>query len=247
MKFTFILGYRHKKDRLSNLKRTLEWMYTFTECEIILVEQDAYSKIKEYNFFIKHIFLKSNEPYNRSWAFNVGLKYSTTNIIVFTDSDLIIEDKQIIESIKLLDNYDVISPYSRVIDLNNIQSKLPYDKIFKLKKESRGELDNQKINLCGGMVIFNKDSVKMIGGWCEYFTSWGGEDNYQTLKVNKFLKFKEIEGNCYHFYHEKQEINPILYANNLKLLEKFKSYNDSELINEINKSYKENGRKNKYS
>ncbi len=246
MKFTFILGYRHQKDRLTNLKRTLEWMYSFKDSEIILVEQDKYSKIKEYNFFVKHIFLDSDQPYNRSWSFNVGLKYATTDIVVFTDSDIIVENNHFLDSLELVKEYNVVSPYNSVIDLNPKESKLPYNQIFSIKREGRGELDNQKINLCGGMVIFDKNSIKLIGGWSENFISWGGEDDYQTIKVEHFLTYKELIGKCYHLYHEKQKIDKDLYSNNLNFLSKVKKYTKDDLIKEINKSYKNNGRKNKY-
>jgi glycosyltransferase involved in cell wall biosynthesis len=84
----------------SHLRRVLDWINGFAGVEVLLIEQDKHSKIKEYNFFVKHIFIKSNQPYNRSWSFNVGLKYSTTDIVVFTDSDIIIENEHFIICIK---------------------------------------------------------------------------------------------------------------------------------------------------
>jgi glycosyltransferase involved in cell wall biosynthesis len=246
MKFTFIIGYRHKKDRLDNLKKTLEWMYSFNNCEIIIVEQDIHSKIKEFNFLVKHIFVKSNQPYNRSWAFNIGTRYANTDILVFTDSDLIIDKENLLKSFDSLSEYDVISPYDKVIDLTKSESNLNIDNIFKINKEGRGELDNQKINLCGGMVIFKKSAINQIGGWSERFMSWGGEDDYQSLKVNTFLKSKELNGVCYHLYHQKQKIDSELYSNNLQLLAKLKEYTKQDLTNEILKTTKIYGRKNKY-
>jgi hypothetical protein len=85
--FTFIIGYRHRIDRLNNLRRTLDWINGFSGGQIILVEQDKHSKISHLNLKCQHIFVKSNMPYNRSWAFNVGLKHAKSNLIVFSDSD----------------------------------------------------------------------------------------------------------------------------------------------------------------
>ena len=44
-KFTFVIGFRYKADRISLLRRTLDWVNTFKDVEVILVEQDKHSKI----------------------------------------------------------------------------------------------------------------------------------------------------------------------------------------------------------
>lgn len=246
MKFTFILGYRHKQDRYLNLRRVLNWMLSFEGSEVILIEQDKISKLEQLNLSLKHYFVYSDQPYNRSWAFNIGTKYASNDIIIYTDSDLIIKNETLLEAIKMMDNYDVLSPYSKVIDLSYEESKLPYEKFIKIKREGRGDLDNQKINLCGGMVIFTKVAIDNIGGWSERFNTWGGEDDFQTLKVEKFLKYHVIEGECYHLYHKKQEIDMDQYMKNLKFLNSSKNYTEQQLINEINLSIKTNGKKNKF-
>jgi hypothetical protein len=69
--FTYIIGYRNKPDRLNNLRRTIDWLNGFSNVQIILVEQDKHSKISQLNLRCEHIFVKSNMPYNRSWAFNI--------------------------------------------------------------------------------------------------------------------------------------------------------------------------------
>jgi hypothetical protein len=72
--FTYVIGYRHRIDRLQNLRRVLDWINGFSGAEVIIVEQDKHSKISHLNLKAKHIFIKSNLPYNRSWSFNVALK-----------------------------------------------------------------------------------------------------------------------------------------------------------------------------
>ena len=84
--FTYIIGYRHNPERLNNLRRVLDWINGFGGVEVIIVEQDTHSKISHLNLKARHIFTKSNMPYNRSWAFNVAIKYSTSNILVFGHS-----------------------------------------------------------------------------------------------------------------------------------------------------------------
>ena len=246
MKFTFILGYRHKQDRYLNLRRVLNWMLSFEGSEIILIEQDKTSKLEQINLNLKYHFVYSDQPYNRSWAFNIGTKYASNGILIYTDSDLIIKNESLLKAVEMMKDYDVISPYDKVIDLSYEESKLHYDLFIKIKREGRGEVDNQTINLCGGMTIFTKAAIGNIGGWSEKFTTWGGEDDFQTIKVEKFLKYKILEDNCYHLFHNKQEIDMDKYMNNLKFLNLSKKFNEQQLINEINLGVRTNGKKNKF-
>ena len=66
MNYTFscIILYRHNIQRWNNLKRVLEWINSFSGVEVILVEQDTHSKISHLSLPAKHIFTKSNMPFN---------------------------------------------------------------------------------------------------------------------------------------------------------------------------------------
>lgn len=244
--FTYIIGYRHKPDRIHLLKRVLDWINGFNGVEVILVEQDKHSKIKHLNLKCKHIFIKNENDYNRSWAFNVGAKFSTSDLIVFGDSDLIMDPNLLIDGLKETEKYDVVSPYNVVVDLEPSENNLPFEKLLKISRPGRGETDNQKINLTGGIVIFKKDSIFKIGGWSELFEGWGGEDDFQTIKVKKLLTWKEMSGKCYHLYHNKQEVNPYKYQRTLQILNQLASLSDTDLQKHIMSTYQTLGLKNKY-
>lgn len=244
--FTYIIGYRHTTDRFRLLKKTLDWINSFTGAQVILVEQDKHSKISHIDLKCKHIFIKNEKEYNRSWAFNIGTKNAKTNLIIFGDSDLIMNPDQFISGIKMLDRYDVVSPYNSVIDLEPSEINLSLRDILKINRPGRGENDNQKINLTGGIVMFRKDAIINIGGWSELFEGWGGEDDFQTIKVKKLLTWVELKAKCYHLYHNKQEINPIKYQRTLQILEQFSRMSDVDLKNHIASTYQIIGLKNKY-
>ena len=89
--FTYIIAYKHSADRLQNLRRVLDWINGFANVEVIIVEQDKHSKIRHLNLKAKHVFTRCDLPFNKSHAFNVGIKSSTSNLIVFGDSDLIMD------------------------------------------------------------------------------------------------------------------------------------------------------------
>jgi predicted glycosyltransferase involved in capsule biosynthesis len=244
--FTCIINYRHNIERLNNLRRTLEWINSFSGAEVIVVEQDKHSKLKDIKLQCRHIFIKSNMPFNRSWGFNVGSKYANSNILVLTDCDLIMNPNMFIDAIKQIENYEVVSPYTSVVDLTPQETNMNIGTIIEIDRPGRGETDNQKINICGGMTIFRKNAYQKIGGYHEDFIGWGGEDDFQTIKVKNFLTWIEVPGRCFHFYHERSAPDMNLYQKNLNLLQKLSAMNKEELQKVINNVATKSGMKNKY-
>lgn len=244
--FTFVIGYRHNLERLNNLRRVLDWINGFGGVEVLLIEQDTHSKIKHLNLKAKHIFTKSNMPYNRSWAFNVAMKWANSDIIVFGDSDLIMEPNQFIEGLKALQNFEMVSPYHSVVDLTAQESNLPLENIININRPGRGETDNQKINISGGIAMFRRDAIQRIGGWNEDFIGWGGEDDFQTMKVKNFLSWTELKARCFHLYHSRPQPDQKWYQRNLQLLQKVSTLNKDQLQKMILNHIPKIGWKNKY-
>ena len=244
--FTFVIGYRHNLERLNNLRRVLDWINGFGGVEVLLIEQDTHSKIKHLNLKAKHIFTRSNMPYNRSWAFNVAMKWANSDIIVFGDSDLIMEPNQFIEGLKALQNFEMVSPYHSVVDLTAQESNLPLENIININRPGRGETDNQKINISGGIAMFRRDAIQRIGGWNEDFIGWGGEDDFQTMKVKNFLSWTELKARCFHLYHSRPQPDQKWYQRNLQLLQKVSTLNKDQLQKMILNHIPKIGWKNKY-
>lgn len=243
--FSCIILYRHNIQRWNNLKKVIEWLNGFSGVEIIVVEQDTHSKINHLKMPFKHIFTKSKMPFNRSWGFNVGLNYVSSPVVVFTDCDLIMNPELFINGLKLLSDYDMVSPYSSVVDLEQHENNLQLDGIMKINRPGRGEIDVQKINISGGITMFRTDSIKKIAGWCEEFIGWGGEDDFQTIKVKNFLTWYEQPGRCYHLYHDKEAPDMKWYQRNLKLLQKLRTLSKEELGKQIMNSLPKIGMRNK--
>jgi len=244
--FTYTIGYRHQADRMNNLRRVLDWINGFVGVDVILVEQDKHSKISHLNLKCRHIFLKSEEAYNKSWGFNVGVKNAKSDIIVFADSDLIMDPNLFIQSLKELENYEMVNPYSSVIDLDNNESTLSIDDLLKIGRPGRGENDHQKVPLCGGICMFRKAAIEAIGGWNELFKGWGAEDDFVSMKVKNFLKYKEMPFKCYHLFHNREQPDMSLYQNNLNLLNHLNNLSKEDLIRNINMEVTKIGMINKY-
>jgi len=248
-KITYVIAYQHRPDRLYNLRRVLEWLQPFQGLEIILVEQDKHSKISELNLRVKHIFLKSEMPFNKAWAFNVATRYCTTPIIIFGDSDLVMHPQGFINALQQLDNFDCVNPYNSVVDLTPQEAQLDLNTILQINRIGRGEAEDdiQKVPICGGIIMFNKNKLVEIGGWCENFYGWGAEDDFQSLKVKTFLKWITLPNKCYHFYHEKAKIDMKLYQRNLEILNHFNNSNKDKLQQHINMTLPRIGQLNLHS
>lgn len=244
--FTYIIGYRHRVDRFMNLKRVLDWINAFSSVQILLVEQDKYSKISHLNLKAKHIFLKTDKPYNKSWSFNHALKYVKSDIVVFADSDLIMNPDGLIEGLKAISQYEMVNPYNSVIDLDPQETGLPIEQIVSINRPGRGETDHQKVPLCGGICIFRKDAINRIGGWNENFLGWGAEDDFESIKVKNFLSWTEISNKCYHLFHNRETPDMTNYQRNLQLLNQLSTLSKEDLIKTVNKDLPKNGMKNKY-
>lgn len=247
MRITYVITYKHRPDRILHLRKVLEWLSGFSNIDVMLVEQDTHSKIKHLSLKAKHIFIKNDGVFNKSWAYNVAIKRNQNPIIVFGDSDIIMNPHEFISAINEINNYDVISPYSSVLDLTREESEWPFANLLAIQRPGRGETDNQKINLCGGITIFKAESIMKIGGWCEEFLAWGGEDDAQTLKVKTIgLTYKEMPYRCYHFFHTRDEMNMSLYQRNLQILDKFNSMSKEDLTRYISSRVNKIGMMNQY-
>jgi len=246
--FSVIIAYKHRNDRIHNLRRVLDWLYGFGRIEIIIVEQDKKPKLPDFPIKgIKYIFTKSNTPFNKSHAFNVGLKYATTDVIVFGDCDLIMDPHKFIDGLKLLEQYECVSPYSRVIDLNPNEVNLTLEQMNMINRPGRGETDIQKICLSGGIIMYRKEAIYKIGGWEEQFIGWGAEDDFQSHKSKNLLScYEQMSTTCYHLWHERGVPDQKWYQRNLQLLNKLIILPIDDLKKHIQASLPKIGMINKY-
>jgi hypothetical protein len=248
VRITYVIGYRHSNDRIINLKKTLEWACSFSNIDIVLVEQDELPKINHIYIPGRYIFAKNSGQYNRAWAFNIAIKYNQNPIIAFADSDLIMRPDHFVEAVNEIKNYEVVSPYSSVLDLTPDENNYSFQDLIRIKRPGRGEDDNQKINLCGGIIIFRTEAAYKVGGWAEnYFVGWGGEDDFQSFKVKKLgLSYIEMPFKSYHFYHAKQEIDQKAYHKMLAHLQQLVTLDESKLKQHVNATLPKIGMLNKY-
>lgn len=212
-KFTYIIPFRFRQDRILPLRRVIEWLSGFQGVEILLVEQDKNSKIDYLNLKVNHIFIKSEAPFNKSWAYNVGLKRSSSNIIIFGEADYLMNPMELIESLKNLENYDCVVPTNKTTYLTQQQSNMDTSSLLGIKNST------QKKNILDGVSIFKKESIYKIGGWNEDMIGLGYENNFNELKIRKNLNFKIMDYSGYHIFHHPDPTQPSLLERNKQILD----------------------------
>lgn len=230
-KFTYAIGWRHHRDREPNLRRVLSWLALFPDLDVLVVEQDNMRRFSPPPG-VRHVFARSQAPYNRSWGFNVAYRESDSPNIVFGDSDIIMQVHEFRAALEAAENVDVVSPYSSVVDLESFESSLPLEGLASVVRPGRGETDNQRTNLCGGVVAFSRSAFERVGGWDENFEGWGGEDDMMSFKVSAAgLRTACMPFRCYHLWHHRQAPDPVLYSRTLGLLKSRVSLGGEAVLN----------------
>lgn len=235
--FTFIIGYRHSLEKINSLRKTIDWINGFTNVDVMLIEQDTHSKISHLPLKARHIFLKSDKPYNKSWGFNVGTKLSKSNIIVFSDLS-IMDPNHFIEAIKMIENYEMVSPYKKQIGLQPNESGMQIPDILGIDRFSKDKLISE------GLCIFRKDSIQKIGGWPEDLIG-SGEDEFLSKKIKQFLNWTELEQKGYQFYNSDTTNSTILQRNS-QILQTLNNLSKEDLVKSINLSLPKIALINKY-
>jgi predicted glycosyltransferase involved in capsule biosynthesis len=127
-----------------------------------------------------------------------------------------------------------------------METNLQLEDLIKVNRPGRGETDHQKVPLCGGICIFRRDAIQRVAGWNEDFVGWGGEDDFQSVKVKNILSWTELQSKCFHLYHERSQPDMKWYQRNLDLLNKTSKMDKSQLQRVILNQLPKIGMKNKY-
>lgn len=238
-KFTYVIPFRFRTDRIIPLRRVVDWLSGFQGIEIMIVEQDKNSKISGLNFRATHVFLQSEGPFNKSWAFNVALKRAKSNTLVFGDADFIMNPNHLIESLKMLESHDCVIPTDNLINLNHGESVGDMNAIFQIQRPG------VKANLTDGISIFKKDSLYRIGAWNEDFFGIGFTNKFQDKKIKQLLKYKQMNFSGYHLFHQPDGFDMAMNQRNSQILDFFNDGDVNKLNQHINMSLPRMGLMNK--
>ena len=257
MKISIIISYRESgEDRKSNLKRLLNylsWLLT-NDIEIILVEQDNESKIdwlKEIKKYeqINHIFVKNDGIFNKGWGYNIGVKESKGEYLLFNDSDVFIKLPSYNFALSQLNRFDVINPYKMIyyLDEENTNRFINANYNFNIINSNK---PTSVFVITGGIFMMKKEKFLSIKGFDEDCYGYGHEDDILDIKIKKTgMSVQTINDVAIHTYHQGispnddyysfQNVNKILYNEYLEMdelslrkkIESIKSFGDKNDVN----------------
>ncbi len=248
---TFVIPVRiDNANRWDNLLTCIKYLtQTFHESEIILVEDSQRSDCASLcnDCGIRYLFINNNSNFSRSNAINQALKIATREYVMPFDLDILICEKQIRTSIRIMEkgNIHIILPHNFIlIDVcDSLKSALAKSLNLKLVPRFRCMLFHRKkpdMNLLcsgSGVAIFRRSLLIKIGGFNKKLRSYGWEDTEVLKRASKLgiYYYYLCWGNIIHFHHERgpDSIQNELYEVNKKEFLAISAMKTDDLINYI--------------
>ncbi len=240
---SYIIPYRASDDpaRRANLETVLGWLRSQGLAEIILVEQDRAPTLGDLAPIpgLRVTFTYSPEPFNKSWAMNVGVRLSRGSLLVFGDADVL--SRGLAKAVAgARQGVPAVRPCAVFRDLDEADSAMLRGDLSCLSDPSFavGAADRRAAGenppLCGGIVVFQRQIYNLVGGWDERFQGWGGEDDAMDFKLQRAGIRPGVVGDSQglHLHHRRHATSPgraRLYGNNLALLQQLRATPDEAL------------------
>jgi len=203
-KISIIVAYRNRD--LLRVKRFLNSLNNQTnkDFELIFVDSgtelllanEIEKQVSSYSF-AKYIYNDSRgKDFNRSLFLNIGAKIATGDFFYFTDIDLIFHEGFVNHLHSLKNEYSQV--YTRVYMIN--EKFKNYDDIFNSDVNSNSELNHTSGK---GWLMVPKTVFYEIGGYDEYYTDWGVEDNDIYIRLCQYgLKETWTDHTKFPVYHQ---------------------------------------------
>lgn len=242
---TIILTYRESgsPDRRANLLASLAWLARMPAFDVVVVEQDAFPRLTGGlpHPGCKVLFAYNPGPFNKAWGYNVGARAAASPVLIFADADVIVDGVLAGAVVLCRQNFQVVKPYRRLVDLTPAETALVREGSHDLVPARRADaLPNREgsaevIVLCGGLFLIRVDAFAQLGGWDERFRGWGGEDDALTYRIQRArLSTVELdERPALHLWHPR----PVAatsgqphYRSNCELLARYRRYSDGDLL-----------------
>jgi len=178
---SFIIGHRGMA-RLPHLLATLESIagQQGVAFECIVIEQESESQLTgRLPSWVRHIHTpppKSDMPYCRSWAFNVGERHARGNMLVLHDNDILISaDYASQHWSKVLQGYEVINLKRFIFFMDEPGTDALFAGATDITETTPASIMQNAEG--GGSLAITREAYDRIGGMDESFIGWGGEDN----------------------------------------------------------------------
>lgn len=169
------------RSRLPQLCLTLKSLFAQTEIDLecVVVDQSEEPIFAELppEIVYRHLTKAGvDQGWHKSWAYNVGARLATGEILVFHDGDICVPEKygsSIVETLTQ-GRWQAASLQRVLFYLNDADTE-------RVEKQLRFSGSNVPLkvfqNWKGGTIAIRRDAFFAIGGFDEGFVDWGGEDD----------------------------------------------------------------------
>jgi hypothetical protein len=240
---SYVIPYRaDSQARSENLRCVLGRLSRLPGLEVVLVEQDAVSRVDSRSLPSNcvHVFAKNAGPFNKAWGVNVGYRKSSGDVIAVGDTDVIVNAQALRTCFDECGRgIAAVRPYDRWVDLTPEESRSLIDgdgevSVARSPQSVDREGIGEFISFCSGLFVIRRDAYLQLGGFDESFIGWGGEDDAMTVKLVRFgLATRILEGEtALHLWHERSHQSRYghpHYAQNVDLLKHYAACKVEEL------------------
>lgn len=181
-------------DRLPLLQQTIRAVFAQEDVtvEVIVVDQSDEACGGQLPGDVSYVHLSSDHltpGWRKSWAFNVGARNATGDILIFQDGDILPPARYAAEVAERLlgDGFATASIQRFLFYL----TKPATDAVIQTGRVAPSPPETVLQNWTGGTIAVARDAFFDVGGFDEGFVDWGGEDGEffdrcRTLKQTTF-------------------------------------------------------------
>lgn len=142
-----------------------------------------------------------SEQFNRHRAYNRGAEQASNDVLVYTESDMLIRFSQIDEAVKLAETPRLVVPFTERHELNPQDSELVREHRANPETLS-AEVVKPKPRRIGAINVVSRDALNMVGGWDESFTGCWWDDRSMHIAFDVCTQPTVwVDGPAWHLYH----------------------------------------------
>jgi glycosyltransferase involved in cell wall biosynthesis len=233
------------EDRAASVAAVIKaWRSQEASLEIVVVEQDTLPRLQGVLGPLANRYLHcySDLSFNRSWAFNCGVREASGEIVVLHDGDLVPSADYAVRCASGLSSLDAWWPWwdIRYLDEGSTSEFPGGPRSIKAVKVNS--------SVSGGSVAVRREWFMSIGGMCEDCWGWGAEDDIfreVAFRLGRARKATQRDGcTLWHLWHPRTPYDNAEWSQNASMLSSYIQATASR-IRTLNGNWPRKGRMDK--